>query len=193
MSASREPTRQLFDELHAERSGALVPALPEAERIDRVLEAVRGFALPRAADFTGYQDFGGGVEIAEIHQSKEIVAIVARLAPGAVLAPHDHVGFVGGMTVLEGALRCSDFRYADGERPREGGAAKLVEEGQHTFETGDQSMILSDRGQIHRIEAGPDGVAFFDIYLMHETPGSCLFMRIDDQGRAHATGEVPIE
>ena len=193
MSTSADAVARLFDRLHGDLEGPLAADRPDAERIECVLRAVRESEPVIAKNVEGYRDYGGGIEIAEVHQSPEIVGMVVRLGPGATLEPHDHVGFVGGMTVIDGALTCADYAFVQGERPQGDARVQLAAGGVRRFETGEQSMILSDSGQIHRIEAGPEGAAFFDVYLMHQTPGSCLFMDVDDHLRARAAAEVSLE
>lgn len=191
MDEEASETRVAF-QAFAERCEELAAAHLDAGRIDAdvYLQRIATLSTRLAGDTlpeVQLRDFGGfdpPVRTAPAHRAPPVVVIQWRLAPGAVLPPHNHTpGYVFSLC-LEGQCWVRHFELVgDAPAPGAEGLFHMRKTMAKLLRPGLGSSLTDARDNIHTFQAGPEGAMGIDINTFLPGDGDWSMLKYEEGKR----------
>lgn len=155
--------------------------------------SVWAVAMPRfvVREWREVKGANSRLDSALLASGSPFVVSAFRMAPGCIQPVHCHPG-AGGITVChEGSLAIKHFDLIPGsaEFSNTGGAAEIAEVSVAHVHTGRFTTFTPSAGNLHQLEAGPEGAVGVDILVQWQGAGAFSYLKL---AQAAATSEGQI-
>ena len=152
-------------------------------------------AVPRfvLTDWSEVKGANSKLEFASLGRSRAFTVSAFRMAPGALQPVHCHPGG-GGITLChEGSLVIKHFDLIPGsaEFSNTGAAAEIQEASLAHVHSGRFTTFTPSAGNLHQLEAGPEGAVGVDIRVQWQGAGEIAYLRLT-QPIATVEGQIGV-
>jgi hypothetical protein len=144
--------------------------------------SVWAVAMPRfvVREWREVKGANSKLELALLASGRPFVVSAFRMAPGCIQPVHSHPGS-GGITLChEGSLAIKHFDLLPGsaESSNTGGAAEIQEVSVAHVHSGRFTTFTPSAGNLHQLEAGPEGAVGVDILVQWQGTAELSYLRV---------------
>jgi hypothetical protein len=155
--------------------------------------AVWAVAMPRfvVREWREVKGANNKLELATLATGSPFLVSAFRMAPSCIQPVHAHPG-AGGITLChEGSLAIKHFDLIPGstEYSNTGGPAEIQEAAIAHLHTGRFTTFTPSAGNLHELEAGPEGAVGVDIHVQWQGTGAISYIKLA-QSTATSEGQV---